>query len=56
MCDVMDERDHQQKLKQRKAQLEVNIEKQWEDIEKQKMEDYDEKLREKLMKDYERKM
>jgi hypothetical protein len=36
--------------------MEKRIEGQWEDLEKQKMEEYDDKLRSKLMEEYEKKM
>ena len=36
--------------------MDNNIEKQWEELEKQKMDEYDDKLRNKLMNEYDRKM
>lgn len=45
MCDVMQERDMQATLRKRKQEMDKNIEAQWEDLEKQKMEEYDDKLR-----------
>lgn len=43
-------------LKKRKANLEKEIDLQWEELEKQKMQEYDERLREKLEKEYHKKM
>lgn len=45
MCDVMQEREMQAELKERKKKIEKELQAQWEELEKQKMEDYDEKLR-----------
>lgn len=56
MCDVIEEQEKQMKTKQRKAQLQKEIDLQWEELEKQKMEEYDERLREKLEKEYHKKM
>ena len=56
MCDVQEERDHQLKLRTKKGRIEQEIEHQWTDLEKEKMEQYDDKLRAKLMKEYEGKM
>jgi len=43
-------------LKDRKKKLEKEIDLQWEELEKQKMVEYDERLREKLEKEYHKKM
>ena len=40
----------------RKKKVETEIEKHWEDVEKQKMQEYDEKTRAKLEDEYHRKM
>lgn len=56
MCDVMQERDMQKELRERKKRFEAELQQQWDDLEKQKMEEYDEKLRQKLMEEYEKKM
>ena len=52
LCDVIAEQHEQTSLKGRKAQLEKNIEEQWLEIEKQKMVEYDERLRSKLERDF----
>lgn len=36
--------------------MDRNIEKQWEELEKHKMDEYDDKLRDKLMNEYDKKM
>lgn len=56
MCDVMQERDMQQQLRKKKSEQDKMIEHQWQELEKQKMEEYDEKVREKLKDEYEKKM
>lgn len=56
MCDVYSEQKAQMALKGRKQQLEKEIDLQWEELEKQKMQEYDERLREKLEKEYHKKM
>ena len=56
MCDVITEQQAQLALKERKKQLEKEIDLQWEELEKQKMIEYDERLREKLEKEYHKKM
>jgi hypothetical protein len=56
MCDVITEQEKQMKTKTRKAQLHKEIDLQWEELEKQKMTEYDERLREKLEKEYHKKM
>ena len=42
--------------KKRREQLQKEIDLQWEELEKQKMQEYDERLREKLEKEYHKKM
>lgn len=42
--------------KKRRGQLQKEIDLQWEELEKQKMQEYDERLREKLEKEYHKKM
>lgn len=56
LCDVMQEQKAQVGLKERQAQLQKEIDLQWEELEKQKMVEYDERLREKLEKEYHKKM
>ena len=56
MCDVMTEQQAQIALKERKKLLQKEIDLQWEELEKQKMAEYDERLREKLEKEYHKKM
>jgi hypothetical protein len=56
MCDVITEQEKQMVTKSRKAQLHKEIDLQWEELEKQKMIEYDERLREKLEKEYHKKM
>lgn len=56
LCDVNTEQQAQMALKGRKKHLEKEIELQWEELEKQKMEEYDERLRQKLEKEYHKKM
>ena len=56
MCDVNTEQQAQMALKDRKKLLQKEIDLQWEELEKQKMAEYDERLREKLEKEYHKKM
>lgn len=56
LSDVMKEQEYQRDLKARKEQVQKHIEKNWEDLEKQKMEEYDQKMREKLEREYNKKM
>jgi len=56
LCDTMQERDMQNQLKKRKQEMDKHIENQWEDLDKQKMDEYDDKLRAKLMAEYDKKM
>lgn len=43
-CDVLKEREMQIKLKQKKQAIEREIDRKWEAMELQKMEDYDKRL------------
>lgn len=56
LSDVMKEQDAQKELKARKDAIAKEIEKNWEDLEKQKMAEYDAKMREKLEREYNKKM
>ena len=56
LCDVIAEREKQNELKGRKKALDREIENQWEELEKQKMQEYDERLRAKLEKEYHKRM
>lgn len=56
LCDVNTEQQAQMALKGRKKHLEKEIDLQWEELEQQKMEEYDERLRQKLEKEYHKKM
>ena len=56
MCDVISEQQKQKETRKRKDQLHKEINLQWEELEKQKMTEYDERLREKLEKEYHKKM
>lgn len=56
MCDVNQEQLTQLANKKKKDQLLKEIDLQWEELEKQKMTEYDERLREKLEKEYHKKM
>lgn len=55
MCDVITEQEKQVVTKNKKAQLHKEIDLQWEELENQKMTEYDERLREKLEKEYHKK-
>jgi hypothetical protein len=52
LADVMYEQEAQRALKERKAAHEKEVEKHWEEIEKEKMKEYDEKMRAKLEEEY----
>jgi len=52
MCDVSYEQQAQKKMRDRKKQIEKDIERHWEEVEKQKMVEYDEKMRAKLEQEY----
>ena len=56
LCDVIEEQKAQVDLKKRRENLTKEIDLQWEELEKQKMLEYDERLREKLEKEYHKKM
>jgi hypothetical protein len=56
LADVMYERDAQAELRKRKQEHDKEIERHWEEIEKEKMKDYDEKMRAKLEEEYRVKM
>ena len=56
LCDTMQERDMQKQLKNRKKDVDRQIELQWEELEQQKMNEHDEKLRLKLIAEYELKV
>ena len=56
MCDVTAEQQVQMDTRKRKEALQKQIDLQWEELEKQKMSEYDERLREKLEKEYKKKM
>ena len=52
MCDVAYEQGAQRALKERKKNIEKEIEQHWQDVEKQKMSEYDEKMKKKLEQEY----
>lgn len=52
LCDVASEQQIQQEYRKRKAMLDREIKLQWEELEKQKMMEYDQRLRDKLEKEY----
>ena len=56
MCDVTAEQAVQVSTMKKKKNLEKEIDLQWEELERQKMAEYDERLREKLEKEYHKKM
>ena len=56
LSDVLAEQEIQREHKKRRANLDKQIQLQWEELEKQKMGEYDERLREKLEKEYKKKM
>lgn len=56
MCDVAQEQKAQQAMIQRKKQINKEIEKHWVEVEKDKMREYDEKMRAKLEQEYKLKM
>lgn len=56
VADVMKEQDAQKAYKARKAAIATEIERNWEELEKQKMEEYDAKMRAKLEREYNKKM
>ena len=52
MCDVAYEQQAQKAMRDRKKQIEGEIEKHWQEVEKQKMAEYDEKMKKKLEQEY----
>ena len=56
MCDVAYEQVAQKKMMDRKRQINKDIEKHWDEVEKQKMQEYDEKMRAKLEQEYKMKL
>lgn len=56
LSDVLHEREAQKALRNRKQQILDAQDKHWEELEQQKMEEYDEKMREKLAAEYAKKM
>lgn len=56
MCDVFYEQQAQKELNKRKGVQKEMINKHWEEVEKDKMREYDEKMRAKLEEEYQRKM
>jgi predicted RNase H-like nuclease len=56
LADVLYEQDAQRALKARKAVHEKEIEKHWQEIDVEKMKEYDEKMRAKLEEEYKVKM
>lgn len=56
VSDVMHEQEAQKALKARKEAIAKEIEKNWEHLEQQKMEEYDTKMRAKLEREYNKKM
>jgi hypothetical protein len=55
MSDVLAERDVQKDHKQRKLDHEKKLEKEWEELDRAKMEAFDEKVKSKLIAEYDRK-
>ena len=56
MSDVMAERDVQKEIKLKKKEHEKRMEREWEELDKVKMEAFDEKVKEKLIAEYDRKV
>ena len=52
MCDVAYEQQAQKAMRDRKKTIEGEIEKHWQEVEKQKMAEYDEKMKKKLEQEY----
>jgi hypothetical protein len=52
MCDMLEERKRQEKLRNKKKKIEQQIEKQWEELERQQIAERDEKTRKALEKEY----
>ena len=55
LCDVLQERDAQIDLKQRRKEHDIHVEEGWVENDKLKMEDYDRKMHERLEQMYKRK-
>lgn len=55
-ADVEEERKQQQQIIKRKQHIDNQVEGQWKELEKQQMDEYDQKVREKLRQEYEKKM
>ena len=53
-ADVLHEREAQKALKARKEAIHKEIDENWRDLEKQKLDEYDKKMREKLEKEYDK--
>lgn len=56
LSDVMHEQEAQKELKARKEAIMKHIEQNWENLEKEKMQEYDAKMRAKLEREYNKKM
>lgn len=56
LCDVLAEQGVQRDHKRKRYELEKQIDLQWQDLEKQKMDEYDSRFREKLENEYHKKM
>ena len=56
MCDVAYEQQAQKKMADKKKAINKEIDKHWEEVEKQKMTEYDEKMRAKLEQEYKMKL
>jgi hypothetical protein len=56
MSDVLAEREIQLELKKRRAEHDRRLEQEWEDLDKAKMEAFDDKVKQKLVDEYSRKM
>lgn len=56
MCEIMEERQQQEKLRKKKKKIDEQIEKQWEELERQQLAEKDDKTRIALEKEYKKKM
>jgi len=56
MCDVHHEQKAQKQLKDRKAEIQKQINQHWSDMEKNQMQEYDEKMQAKLEVEYKNKI
>jgi hypothetical protein len=56
VCDMIEERQQQDKLRKRKQKMAQTIEKQWEELEKQQLAEQDEKTKAALEREYKQKM